>query len=139
MNNRSDSDFFLQLLSDEPIDSLSEDGLSLEHWAKVVAGVALKTEGPFTIGIFGGWGTGKTSILQLAKNIIDNVKQQGDIGVATVTFNAWQYEQEEIPLLPLIASIVQELDKSQKLHSKPKENIKKLRDALSFRSFFQPT
>jgi len=134
MNNRSDHDLFLQLLSDEPIDNLNEDGLSLEHWAKVIAGVALKTKGPFTIGIFGSWGTGKTSILQLAKNIIDEnideVRQQEGVEVATVSFNAWQYEQEEKPLIPLIASIVQELDKFQKLSGRFKENTKKLQDAM---------
>ncbi|MFO1429508.1 MAG: P-loop NTPase fold protein [Candidatus Competibacteraceae bacterium] len=128
MKTQSDPDFFLQLLSDEPIDS--DNGLGLESWAKIIAGVALKTKGPFTIGIFGGWGTGKTSMLQLAKTIIDKfVKEKKSIGITTVSFNAWQYEKEENPLVSLIASILKEL-KSENLSDKFKENSNKLLDAM---------
>ena len=48
-----------------------------------------KASGSFTIGVFGDWGTGKTSILrqiQLALNT-------EDIEVFTVWFNPWQYAQ----------------------------------------------
>src|SRR3954471_6899177 len=88
----------LPLLSDEPIHELGQDGLGLENWARVVAGIALGTEGPFTVGIFGPWGVGKTSILRLAKNMIDRCEQAMQGNITTVNFNAWEYEQESSPL-----------------------------------------
>ena len=55
----------LKLLSDTALGETSEektDGLGFEAYATVLADAALGTEGPLTIGIFGEWGTGKTSL-----------------------------------------------------------------------------
>lgn len=120
----------LLLLTDEPISDLDQDGLGLESWARVVAGVAIGTEGPFTIGIFGQWGVGKTSILHLAKKLVDASEQVRDGKITTVAFNAWQYEQENSPLIPLIASIVYELDKKKSRLKKIKGEASKLHAAL---------
>ena len=65
----------LQLISDEPVATLAEDRLSLETFANTIASVALGTEGPFTIGVFGGWGHGKTSLLRLAQHMLDGEKR----------------------------------------------------------------
>lgn len=56
----------LPLLTDEPVLELADDRLSLDPYANTIAAVALGTEGPFTIGVFGDWGHGKTSLLRLA-------------------------------------------------------------------------
>jgi hypothetical protein len=98
----------LALLSDDPIRDRERDGLGLAKQAEVVASAALGSEGPLTIGVFGSWGVGKTSVLHLARGFIEEQVSRTD--VTTVLFNAWQYEQEEIPLVPLIASILQELE-----------------------------
>ena len=98
----------LGLLSDDPIRDRARDGLGLVKQADVVARAALGSEGPLTIGVFGSWGMGKTSVLHLARGFIE--EQVSRTEVTTVLFNAWQYEQEETPLVPLIASILQELE-----------------------------
>jgi hypothetical protein len=120
----------LTLLSDEPIHELEQDGLGLESWARVIAGIAAGTEGPFTVGILGSWGVGKTSVLQLAKKMIDCSEQTAQGKITTVSFNAWEYEQESSPLLPLTAAIVYELNKRQVVVKKAKEEARKLHDAL---------
>lgn len=117
----------LQLLSDDPIQDQDRDGLGLCNWAQVVASAALYTEGPLTIGVFGRWGVGKTSVLHLAKGMIDESPQAQQREVTTVLFNAWQYEEEPTPLLPLIAAIVQALDTKA---GKKGPAVGKLRDAL---------
>lgn len=43
----------LYLLEDEPVPSHLRDELSLIPFSKVVAGGAIGTTGPFTIGVFG--------------------------------------------------------------------------------------
>jgi len=120
----------LSLLSDEPVAEPSQDGLGLENWAQVVASVALGTEGPFTVGVFGGWGVGKTSILRLAKKLIDQSSKSIKTKVTTVEFNAAQYEDEGVALIPLVASIINELDRKHKLASASKDGVRALRTAL---------
>ncbi|WP_179953179.1 translation initiation factor IF-2 N-terminal domain-containing protein [Desulfobotulus mexicanus] len=98
------------LLNDQPIDgseSSREDGLGFSTYSDIIASTIKGTPGPFTIGIFGEWGTGKTSLLNLIKD-----KLSSDYNVIPVWFNAWMYEKEEHPLLPLIATIVKEIHKS---------------------------
>jgi hypothetical protein len=96
------------LIDDQPISGFAgSDLLALEPFAKVAAGVALGTTGPFTIGVYAGWGQGKTSLLKRTKGLID---EANDPNVATVWFNAWQYEREEHPLFPLIAAIIEAVE-----------------------------
>jgi hypothetical protein len=121
----------LRLLSDDPIQDQERDGLELCSWAQVVASAALHTEGPLTIGVFGRWGVGKTSVLHLAKGMIDRSDQAGRREVTSVMFNAWQYEEEPVPLVPLIASILQELEERAGKRNEPAGRLgKALRSAL---------
>ncbi len=60
----------LRLISDQALvdgDGQKKDGLGFETYAKVLSNAALGTPGPFTIGIFGEWGTGKTSLMKLTE------------------------------------------------------------------------
>ena len=77
----------LVLLDDEPARDIGADYLGLEPIARVIAGAAVGTQGPFTVGVFGSWGQGKTSLLRLSQDLI--ITNSGDETV-TVWFNAWQ-------------------------------------------------
>ena len=99
----------LVLLEDEPIADLAHDGLQLCQYADVVAGAAKGTAGPFTIGVYGGWGSGKTSLLRLAGQMLRE-DPDAKTRIVTVHFNAWQYEHEEHPLVPLVATIAAAVD-----------------------------
>ena len=78
--------------------------LGFEGYAETLSNVALNTQGPFTIGVFGDWGTGKSSLMRLIKTKVE----AGD-NIVTVWFNAWQYEKEENPLVPLLTTIITRL------------------------------
>lgn len=94
----------IRLLADEPIredNALERDGLGFNVYARVLASAALGTPGPLTIAVFGEWGTGKTSLMRMIKKQLDDQQD-----VVTVWFNAWQFEQEQHPLVPLIATIL---------------------------------
>lgn len=96
----------IRLLTDQPVDgSAATDHLSTEGFARIVAGTALGTPGPFTIGVYGGWGQGKTSLLKQAQDLLDH-DPEAQKTVVTVWFNAWQYEREEHPLFPLLAAVI---------------------------------
>ena len=98
----------LALVGDEPVYTLVDDRLTLQNYADTIAAVSLGTEGPFTIGVFGRWGHGKTSLLRLSKYMVD---QQDRKNVTTVWFNAWQFEKEPHPIVPLVATIIRALER----------------------------
>ena len=101
------------LLSDEPIvESNRADQLKFGHTAKVLARAALHTDSPITIGVFGNWGSGKTSLMRLMWEIV-NEEGIGDNAAVAVWFNAWQYEREEHLIVPLIATIARDIKKKE--------------------------
>jgi internalin A len=107
----------LFLLSDEPIGSFSDDRLEMDAFRDIITGTVLGTVGPFTIGVYGKWGEGKTSLLRAAESRLracateattSAANKPGDLEfpyVVPVWFNPWQYESEEHPLVPLVAEI----------------------------------
>ncbi|MDD5326636.1 MAG: P-loop NTPase fold protein [Phycisphaerae bacterium] len=107
----------VSLLIDEPVGSIDEDILNLKPFADVIAGAALGTKGPFTIGVYAEWGEGKTSVLRLAKELVE--KNNSDI--VTAWFNAWQYGKEQHPIVPLVSTIAKAV--SEKLQTR--NNISK--------------
>ncbi|MEV6635374.1 P-loop NTPase fold protein [Actinoplanes sp. NPDC051470] len=99
------------LLTDQAIgevEARGADGLGFGTYARVLAGAASETRGPFTIGVFGEWGTGKTSLMRLIERELDDKPE-----IVTVWFNAWRYEQEEHPIVPLVGTIVRSLETHQ--------------------------
>ncbi len=117
----------LKLLTDEAVHTEDEDGLGFSHYAKILGDAAIGTEGPFTIGVFGEWGTGKTSLMRLIQSHLD---RQTEAPVVTVWFNAWQYEKEEHLIIPLIATMLKQLEKKKSIWEKLKQDTGKTVDAL---------
>ena len=61
----------LRLLPDVPLgEGVSDrvDGLRFSQYASILARAALDTPEPFTIGVYGGWGSGKTSMMYIMVN-----------------------------------------------------------------------
>lgn len=118
----------LTLLTDQPLgegNALENDGLGFKSYAEVLGNAALGTPGPFTIGIFGEWGTGKTSLMKMLEDYLAEDKD-----VITVWFNAWRYEKEEHPIVPLIATIIRGIELKKGLLEKLGETGKSLIRAL---------
>jgi hypothetical protein len=72
-------------ITDRPIESLDADLLSVEHYAKALKNFIVESNTPLTIGMQGEWGTGKTSLMHLVKELLDNDD------VATAWVNTWEY------------------------------------------------
>lgn len=75
---------------------------------------------PTTIGIFGDWGSGKSSVMRMLQK---KLEQQKD--VACIYFNGWQFEGYEDAKAALIYSILLELAEHQKVVPKAKKRIQK--------------
>ncbi|MDP8208924.1 MAG: SUMF1/EgtB/PvdO family nonheme iron enzyme [Candidatus Electryonea clarkiae] len=109
------------LLSDTPVGEAGrKDHLQFEPTATVLARGAVETSNPLTIGIFGEWGTGKTSLMRLIKEKIDKDK------AIAVWFNAWQYEKEKHLIVPLVSTI----STSKSFNKFTNEASKSLKNAL---------
>lgn len=117
----------LRLLTDQPLSegtAKRADGLGFDVYADVLTAAALGTPGPFTIGIFGEWGNGKTSLMRLIQQRLPSDD------VVCVWFNAWQYEKEEHPIVPLVGTILQEIERNKAFRERLKDSGKALLRSL---------
>jgi len=66
---------------------------------KTIAKIIKDSTPHFTIGIYGEWGTGKTTLMKaIEKNLNQNQNSENDPKVLPIWFNAWQYEREDNPV-----------------------------------------
>jgi predicted KAP-like P-loop ATPase len=100
------------LLGDQPCITGS-DSLGFERIADDLAALIMssKESTPFTIGIEGGWGSGKSSLMGRIERKLraSNTSGKGGSKVTTVWFNAWTADDGRV-LEGLIKSVLDELD-----------------------------
>jgi formylglycine-generating enzyme required for sulfatase activity/energy-coupling factor transporter ATP-binding protein EcfA2 len=83
------------LWTDQPILNTQHDRLNFSHYANVLAEVVLTADTPITIGVFGPWGSGKTSLMRLIAGQLLHRRTTGHRWARVVWFNAWQYERDQ--------------------------------------------
>ncbi|NNN32187.1 AAA family ATPase [Streptomyces sp. S3(2020)] len=102
------------LVSDAPV-GRAMDGLGLIQYVGPLARVIVSeaTETPFTVGIFGPWGSGKSSLLRMIAETLEADYPERTI---RVDFNPWVYRNEPNMLLPLLHTLQDTLsdDRSQR-------------------------
>lgn len=73
---------------------------------------------PLTIGVFGDWGSGKSSIMKMLEK-----KLQSDEKVLTIYFNSWLFESYEDAKVSLLENILLELAKNETLDETAKKKV----------------
>jgi hypothetical protein len=109
----------------------NDPGLGFEDYAKAIAAaVRGGTPAQFTVGIYGPWGSGKSSLL----NAISRQLKQ-DPYVLTVDFDAWRHEGERHIVLPLLHAIYSSGEDfgDRPLAAKLKQALLSIARSLSFR------
>lgn len=82
---------------------------------------------PVTIGVFGDWGSGKSSILKIVeKELIGSGEEGFNDGTLVLYFNGWVFEGYDDAKAALLESIIEKFAKHKKLGSKVKEETIKL-------------
>jgi hypothetical protein len=92
-------------LSDRPIDVPEQDLLGRDPFAKNIAELIINAPpgGSLRIGVYGGWGEGKTSVLKLIRN---HLKSKGQV---CVWLTPWVFSNREEALEHLVREIASEL------------------------------
>jgi hypothetical protein len=92
------SDFrTFKILLDSPA---AAPALGFDDYASAFADVIRHSAPQFAIGIFGDWGSGKTTLMRaIQEELLD------DTSIVCVWFNAWRYEREEHLIVPLLDTL----------------------------------
>ena len=95
------------------VDIPTKEGLGFEDYAEALVNIILESESPFTIGILGEWGVGKTSLMQ---TMLEKLEAKEN-GVIPIWFNAWRCERERnLAIIPLLEALMGGIeDKDERL------------------------
>jgi KAP family P-loop domain len=74
--------------------------LGFDRYALAFAAITRQSDPRFAIGIFGDWGSGKTTLMRAIERALE-----ADDTVVTLWFNAWRYEREEHLIVPLLDNL----------------------------------
>ena len=99
----------MELKNDECalVDALGRGGLT-----KGLTRIAELAETPMTVGIYGPWGSGKSTLMRLVQSELEERDYK------TVWFNAWQHQYDERPALALVQKLLVDLGLSDRAHFK---------------------
>ncbi|GAB4547633.1 MAG: hypothetical protein Kow0063_42340 [Anaerolineae bacterium] len=115
------------IFNDEPVRAGETAYFQFRTYADTLARLiaAKTTRTPLTIGVFGEWGTGKTTLLQAIQARLDETKSLGKEEASisfldpvehddyrcchTVWFNAWKYSHEKEILTALVEAILRQM------------------------------
>jgi tetratricopeptide (TPR) repeat protein/Cdc6-like AAA superfamily ATPase len=90
---------------DRPVDKPGEDHLNVDHLVNALAGLIARQHTSLTIGVYGEWGSGKTSFLKL---LMTCLRQDG---IYPIWFDAWKYNKKENLWSALIQTILNQSGK----------------------------
>ena len=96
-------------VNDLPVKDISQDKLNFSVYCdtlyKLIQSDSRNT--PLTIGIFGSWGAGKTSLMQMIQHRIRETEETKDY--LQVWFDAWKYDKEEQLWRALLLQVLVEI------------------------------
>jgi hypothetical protein len=105
---------------------VSIDLLNVAHLtAAVLTLVADDNVAPVTLGVYGDWGSGKSTVLRLVESAL-TTKAKQDAGVVCVWFNSWQFETYDDAKAALMSAILEKLRAERGALEKAKSGLRKL-------------
>jgi formylglycine-generating enzyme required for sulfatase activity len=93
---------------DTPIRRLEYDQFYFRDYAWVLADRIREASTPLTLGIFGRWGSGKTSLMQLIELYLQSAEKRSS-AVETFWINVWQFDDQEQVWHAFLQSLLSEV------------------------------
>lgn len=85
---------------------------------------------PLTIGLYGSWGAGKSSLLNLINDKLSKLDKEERI--ACVSLNAWQFEGYEDAKIAIMEALLKSLNEKKTFREKAESKIKDLIKRIDF-------
>lgn len=99
------------------------DALDFMPYVETLADIIQTGNTPLTIGVFGTWGSGKTSLMRMVKKQMPN-----DFTVAW--FDAWKYDKEDSLWRAFLLCVLNALKERASLQGKPVEEFEKMQSLI---------
>src|SRR5690349_4131490 len=80
------------------------DALHFERYVEPLTQIISNdiTDTPFTVGVFGRWGSGKTTLMHMIEAALETKAATSAREYTVVWFNPWLYQSEENLIVPLL-------------------------------------
>jgi len=113
------------MFSDRPIQSADEDELGYDAFAaRLIKPVVDWTrDDGLVLGLYGSWGTGKSSVLNLLKERLSAYKTRGGREAIVVRFNPWLYRDAESLILSFFGTLSAQLKRWPGLSRQSREAL----------------
>jgi predicted KAP-like P-loop ATPase len=116
------------IVNDQPTE---QDGLDFTPYVETLADIIQTGNTPLTIGVFGTWGSGKTSLMKMVQNGIPKSKYKGlPKDYTIIWFDAWKYDKEETLWRAFLLRILTALKETAASQGQPVEAFEKLQSLL---------
>jgi formylglycine-generating enzyme required for sulfatase activity len=99
------------------------DALDFMPYVETLADIIQTGNTPLTIGVFGTWGSGKTSLMKM-------VKKQLPDDFTLAWFAAWKYDKEETLWRAFLLSVLSAVKETAQKQGKPTEEFEKMQSLL---------
>ncbi len=98
--------------ADKPIKTGAEDLLGRTFFSKQLAKALYECDASdgLVIGLFGEWGSGKTSVLNMTMNEIKNMGEESENEPLIVTFSPWNYSDKDNLISLFFRNLINHLD-----------------------------
>jgi len=98
----------------------TDDALNFGIFQPALMDILKHADTPLTVGVFGTWGSGKTSLLHMLES---QIKNKGLAGFRSVWFTAWKYDKQDALWRAFILRVIDALYPREKGERIPKEKL----------------
>ncbi|MCK5345513.1 MAG: hypothetical protein KAR20_19020, partial [Candidatus Heimdallarchaeota archaeon] len=113
----------MKIIIDSP--GIQKDCMDFEKYASMFSKIVEESPPRFTIGIFGEWGSGKTTLMNMIYDLLEKNDQ-----FVPIKFNAWRYERDKHLMIPLLETIRLKLDHLAKENEEEKQKVKQISNVI---------
>jgi tetratricopeptide (TPR) repeat protein len=111
----------------------AHDYLDFHSYAATLADLIVNAQTPLTVGVFGAWGSGKTTLMRMIESSLREVEKGPDAkSFLFVRFDAWKYYKEDALWRAMLLRVLDVLRPELKDESKSKlrKSVERLEESL---------
>ena len=114
--------YALNRMSESKVITDMPSGSAINNYEKlssVLIDVIKNSDPHFTIGIYGEWGTGKTTLMRMMEKELKETNETDPPKILPIWFDAWRYEgEEQLAVIAILKTITHEISGYQEVSSK---------------------